>query len=111
MSDNTIYRGQDWQRTLTITRDGAAISLTGAAVTFSIKRYTTDAVAAVTLSIGSGITLLTQSGATLGQATVFLAATTLDPGNYIYDVHCTLAGETVPQMAIPPTKIAVRDHA
>lgn len=113
MSDNTIYRGLDWQRTLTVTKesDGTARDLTGATVTFSLKRHTTDAAALVTLTVGSGITLLTQSGATLGQATVFLAATAIDPGNYIFDVHVTPAGETVPQMAIPPTKIAVRDHA
>lgn len=63
------------------------------------------------LTVGSGITLLTQSGGTLGQATIDISGSQsneLGDAGHVFTVLVTPQGETVPQVAIEPTKIAVR---
>jgi hypothetical protein len=115
MTDLTIYKGIAWQRTLTVTRKdtGARRDLTGATIEFRLKRKTTDDdPPLVWLTVGSGITLLAQSGDTLGQATLDISAAASAPlnvMNHVFTVLVTPQGETVPQVAIEPTKIAVRD--
>lgn len=113
MSDLTVYKGLAWQRLLTVTnRDtGAAVDLTGATIILIARRDYTDEVDAFTLEVGSGITLLTQSGDTLGQATVdisSLISSGLAVENYAIRVTVQPAGEDTPQIVIPWRKLPVR---
>lgn len=117
MSDLTIYRGRSWKRRLTVTRQdtGAVVDLTGATIELTVKKHTGDPDPPVaTRSVGSGITILTQSGATLGQAdiefsSVESAAIVGDAGLYVGDVMVELSGETFEHEAVPPVKIPIRD--
>lgn len=115
MSDLTIYKGVTWEHTLTVTKesDGLPRDLTGAAIVFTALRRGVGGAPQISLSVGSGITLLTQSGATLGQATVRIegaASALLAAGMYTYAVRVTPQGEITPQIAIRPTAIAVREY-
>jgi hypothetical protein len=109
MSDLTIYKGIPWERTLTVTRadTGAVRNLTGATVVAKIKKRSNDADPAVLLPT---VTILDQT-TDEGEATLSLAAgaaVALDEGNYVIAVYVTPQGETVPQVVIVPTKIAIR---
>jgi hypothetical protein len=61
-------------------------------VSFRVKQAVTDPTALINKSVGSGVTLLTQSGDTLGQAEIAgVPADTaaMDPGLYVYEVRVT----------------------
>jgi hypothetical protein len=117
LTDLTIYKGVAWQRTLTVTYPeghasaGERRSLADATIRAKIKRVSSDAdPPLIDLTVGDGVTILTQSGDTLGQATLDIAAPDavgLDDGNYVIAVYVTPSGETVPQPAIEPTKIRI----
>lgn len=111
MTNLTVYKGLDWERTLTVTTeaDGTAKDITGAAIEFRLARHSGDA-PAVTLTVGSGITITDGPG---GIATIAIAGATsdaLDAGNYVACVRVTPAGESVPQVVIDRVKIGVRSH-
>lgn len=113
MSTLTVYRGVAWQRLLTVTRDdtGAGKDLTGATIEFNARRDFGDAIDDFTLTVGSGITLLAQSGDTLGQATVDIStiiSSGLEIENYVCRVTVHPSGEDTPQVVIPWTKLPVR---
>ena len=108
----TIYQGQTWNRRLVVTNliDGLAYNLTGAANEFRMRRYPTDAAPVVDLTIGNGITLLTQSGATLGMADIDLGAAAtaaLAPDGYVAAVIVTIAGKNF--VVVPPYRQIVRE--
>lgn len=114
LTDLTIYKGTAWQRTLTVTYPeghasaGQRRSLTGATIVAKIKRVSTDADPEL---LTPTIAILTQSGDTLGQCTLSLtsgAASALADANYVIAVYVTPSGETIPQLAIEPTKITIR---
>jgi hypothetical protein len=73
VAEYTIARGADFGLTVTI-RDanGSPVDLTGRSITFTAKRSREDAVAFIQKTVGNGITLSPQSGATLGQCVVRL---------------------------------------
>lgn len=83
MSDLSMYRGDDDDFTITaLDATGAAVDLTGTTLIWTVKRSRTDPDSAAVIqkkSSDGGITILTQSGATLGQATINLAAADTSP--------------------------------
>lgn len=102
-----LFKGIDWNRRIVITDEdtGLPSDLTGIQVAVTLKRRSSDA-ALVILAVGSGVTLCTQSGATLGMADVTIVGgltATLDAANHVITV--LVDG----QVAIAPTKLAVRD--
>lgn len=101
MSTLRIYRGDTLPRTFTLTDfDGAALNLTGASATFSVK---TDVGAGSYIFQKTG----TQGGAssgitfpspTLGKLTVEIVPAdtqSVTPGNYVWDLQVTLASGRV----------------
>jgi hypothetical protein len=79
----TAKRGDTNRYTTTITRSGAGVDLTNAALTFTVKRRKSDAdvdaliqksVASGALDSSLGMVKATQSGATLGEVTTTIAA-------------------------------------
>jgi len=68
-----VFAGQTKSWTLTCELAGARQSLVGCQVTFEVKKHDEDPdPPLIEKSIGSGITLLPDSGDTVGQATVVL---------------------------------------
>jgi len=113
MSDLTVYKSLAWQRLLTVTKesDGSRRNLTGATVLVDVKRNYTDVANAFQLSVGNGVTLLTQSGATEGQATVDISQTirdTLNLENYVVRVSVQPSGDPAAQVVIDWRKLQVR---
>lgn len=118
IDDITIQRGYDWTRTLTVTYPeghasaGDGVNLTGATIVAKIKRRHDDPdPALIELSVGSGITLAAQSGATLGQATLFVSAAAslnLSAANHVISVYVTPSGGVI-QTAIDRQKLPVVD--
>ena len=98
----TIYKGESKKFRLTVVdEDGEAIDITGSTPHLRVKRDLADADPAVIIKTG---TLLTQSGATLGQADFdFVPGDTsaLAPGTYVYDSWIELASGDRHVMAIP----------
>jgi hypothetical protein len=82
MSDLSLYRGDD--ATFTVTANdssGNAVDLSGTTLIWTAKRSKFDADADAVLqkkSSDGGVTILTQSGATLGQATITVDAVDTD---------------------------------
>jgi len=90
---HSVAQGEDKVLTLTVNdSNGSPRDLTGAYVYFAIKRTDDDATQVVQYDndAGTGVTLLAQSGATLGQAEIAVAAadTTAEPVGtaLVYDV-------------------------
>lgn len=119
IDDITIQRNYDWTRTLTVTypdghaSEGDAIDLTGATILAKIKRRHDDPdPALIELTVGDGVTLLAQSGTTLGQATLFIAGadsqTYLSAANHVISVYVTPSGGTI-QTVIDRQKLPVVD--
>ena len=80
-----FYRGDTVQHTLTVTENGAALNLTGASITLSMKRSTEQADADAAVSIAAVVT-----NAVGGIATITIPATTtaaLTPGKYHWDIQ------------------------
>jgi len=105
-----IYKGIHWtyRLTATVKDTGALQDLTGIPLTFAIRRKAGDT-PLVTLTVGSGITLLTQSGGTLGQADFFIsgsATNALDAGVYEATLVGTVSG--LDRLFIQPTMLLVR---
>lgn len=101
-----LFKGIEWRGTLTaVDADGAAVDLTGKTIALTLKRRSTEA-ALVTLTVGDGITLQAQSGATLGKADLVIAAG--DSVAWESAKH-QLAVIIDDQVAMEPTKISVRD--
>jgi hypothetical protein len=74
---DALVRGDDTTRIITIVNaDGDALDLTGCTLRFTAKRRRTDAQAAAVISkvTPTQIALATQSGATLGTATLTIDA-------------------------------------
>ena len=88
---DALVRGEYATRTVTILDgDGDALDLTGASVYFTATRRLSDAAAAALISkeTGAGIEHLTQSGDTVGQATItFDPADTSSLEAYRVDLH------------------------
>lgn len=73
MADHTMTRGDTKELLLEIDgEDGTPLDLTTWTVAFTARRSPLDATAVITKTTSSGIIRATQSGATLGQATVML---------------------------------------
>jgi len=95
--DLQILRGISKTLRLTVEdEDGERVDLTGATVYFSVKVNVADAAAVISKDSGtpSEITILTQSGDTLGQADIFLVPSDtsgLSPIQHYYDVWVVLA--------------------
>lgn len=111
---STIYKGHTWKRRLTVTnaKDGSPYDITGAAISFRGKFRTSDAVAVIDFSVGSGITILAQSGATLGQADILLPGT--DSAGFAVDsLICaavvTLTDDVEPKIVLPPFRVSIRE--
>jgi hypothetical protein len=105
-----IYKGIPWtyRMTATVKDTGALQDLTGVALSFVVRK-TAGSSALVTLTVGSGITLLAQSGATLGQADLLIPGATtgaLDAGIAEATLVGTIGG--LDRLLIPPTTVLVR---
>jgi hypothetical protein len=93
--DRTIRlaKGAHWTITITVYDEtDTLVDLTNHGVSFRVKQAVTDPTALINKSVGSGVTLLTQSGDTLGQAEIAgVPADTaaMDPGLYVYEVRVT----------------------
>lgn len=91
-----IFRGDDAAFLLTVLDStGAPVDITGDDVEFEVKATLNGAdPALIRKTVGAGIALLAQSGATLGQARVTLLGTDTDiaPRAYWADVVHTKAG-------------------
>jgi hypothetical protein len=101
-----LYKGIEWRRRITVTDDdtGNRTDLTGKTIAFQLRRRTDDAVI-FEKTASSGITLLTQSGDTLGQADLVVASedsTSLEVASHV----CCVLVEG--QVVLPPTKLPVR---
>ena len=97
---DAITRGDAATRTITVLDGtGAAVDLTAVTLKFTAKRRASDAQAAAVIakSTGAGIVNQTQSGATLGKATLtILSADTASLEAYRvdlhYDIEATISG-------------------
>jgi hypothetical protein len=101
-----LYKNIEWTRRLTVTDDdtGERTDLTGLTIAVQLRRRTGEA-ALIELTVGDGVTLLAQSGSTLGQADVTIAAddsTDLDVASHVISV--LVEGD----VALPPLKLPVR---
>jgi hypothetical protein len=102
-----LYKGVEWswRGTITDDADGTRTNLTGLAVTLELRRRSTEN-PILTLSIGSGVTLLTQSGPTLGQCDFVIgAAQSVDFAARNHHIVVKVDGE----IALAPLKLPVRD--
>ncbi len=101
-----LYKGVAWRRRITVTREdtGDAVDLTGLDVALNIKRRSGEA-ALISLAVGTGITLLAQSGATVGMADVEVPADDSVGLEVAAHVFVVLVDD---QIALPPTKLPVR---
>jgi len=92
----TIYAGDSATYRLTVTDDAdARVDLTGAAIEFQVKPTLGGAdPPAIAKAVASGITLLAQSGDTLGQADITISSvdSNLTPKLYWLDVVVMLSG-------------------
>ncbi len=100
-----IYKGIEWRRQVEIAdANGAAVDLTGRDLVLQIRRRTSYPVL-FELTVGDGITLLTQSGDTLGKANIALPAedsATLEAAAHVFVVLLD------DQVVLAPTKATVR---
>lgn len=101
-----LYKGIEWRRRMAVTdvETGARTDLTGKSITIVVRRRPGDA-AAITLTVGAGVTLLAQNGETLGKADVVIAADIsagLEAGGYV--IAALLDGQVV----MAPMKLPVR---
>ena len=108
----TIYRGETKSWRLTVTLDGVAQSLAGCTLHARVKRQLEDdaTVMAKVSTDPTEIQILTQSGATLGQAllhSVPVDTQDLDPGTYLLDVWLIDAGGAQ-VVLLPPHPLGVR---
>ena len=81
-----VSRTNSWKAT--ITKDGAAVNLSGALLFMAIKRapLDADADAVAMLAIGSGITV---DNAATGEVSITAGdALTVSAGTYFYDLKC-----------------------
>jgi hypothetical protein len=103
---DVIHKGIDWRQTLTVVdAAGDAEDLTGLTIVLELRRHTPDA-NILTLTVGDGITLQAQSGATLGLADVQLDAAdsvALESANHVMRVLIDA------QVAMDWVKVTVRD--
>lgn len=101
-----LYKGIDWTRRLTVTDDdtGGRTNLAGKVIQVQLRRHTGEA-ALVELTVGDGVTLLTQSGDTEGQADVVIAGA--DSASLTIASH-VIAVLLDGQVVMPPTKLPVR---
>lgn len=101
-----IHKGIDWRQTLTVLdEDGVAEDLTGLSIVVELRRVS-SAANLLTLTVGAGITLQTQSGATTGLADVQLDgadSASLNSANHVLRVLIE------DQVAMDWVKVAVRD--
>lgn len=104
-----IFRGNQVTYRITVTDDAdARVNLTAYGIECEAKAELGGAdPAAIACSIGDGITLLTQSGATLGQADIVItsAKSGIAPALYWLDVVTILAGVRV--HVIPPRELTI----
>jgi hypothetical protein len=106
--DKQIYKGQSATFRITITdEDGERYDLTGATLYFRVKVSVTTADPALITKVSSTpaqITILAQSGDTVGQAEIYLLpadTTALTAINYVYDVWILKAtGEKEPVVPV-----------
>jgi hypothetical protein len=93
--DRTIRLSKGAHAIITLTVFDEAderVNLTNHGVSFRVKQTLADASAAIAKTVGSGVTLLTQSGDTLGQAEVEITPadlTAMAPGLYVFEVRVT----------------------
>lgn len=108
-----VHKGIDWQRTISVTSAaGVRQSLTGATIVATVKRRSSDVAALLTYAVGTGITLATQSGETLGDMTLAItgaASLGLSAANHVLTVTVLLSGAPVPQVVIDRYKLQVVD--
>jgi len=102
-----LYKGIDWRRRITVVDEdtGLPTDLTGKDIRLQLSRRTSEPVL-IELAVDTGITLLAQSGATLGMADIEIDAAltpTLEVANHVIAV--LVDGQVV----IAPTKLPVRD--
>ena len=105
--EDQLFKGVEWRRTLEITNSssGAPVDLTGLDIEVVLKQRPADA-ALITLTVGAGITLATQSGDTLGQAALVI------PGEDTENLESASHRMTVfvdDQVVVAPFKVQVRD--
>lgn len=106
MAINELFKGITWTRRITVTDEDTQTltNLTGKPIVLELRRRTGESVL-VSLSVGSGITILTQSGGTLGQADIVITgaqSTNLNGTPHVYSVLVDA------QVVIPPTLLEVR---
>ncbi len=95
--DVQIIRGVSKTFRLTVTDDASdRVDLTGSTVYFRVKQTIDDATTEIAKSsaIPAEVTLLAQSGSTLGQADIFLQpgdTSALPVGKHVYDVWLELS--------------------
>lgn len=105
MSTPVWYRGETREMVFSYVEDGYATSLTTAtAVEYQVKAAPGDAdPPLISLGLGSGVTLRTQSGATLGQVDIVVPSADTDalaPGVYYEEVVVVFPG-TPPRRKVP----------
>lgn len=101
-----LFKGIEWRRRITVTDDdtGERTNLTGKTLLLEIRRRTSEAVL-VSATNGDGITLLAQSGDTVGQADVVIPAEDsagLDVAGHVLSVQLDA------QVVLEPVKLPVR---
>ena len=92
--DFTAGQGETFDRTVTWKIDDVAVNLTGYTARMQIRKHTTSASAAVSLTSSSGLTL----GGAAGTVQIVISATAtaaLDPGRYVYDLELVSSGGVV----------------
>jgi hypothetical protein len=93
--DRAIRLAKGAHATITITvydETDTLVDLTDHGVSFRVKLAVTDAVPLIAATVGDGITLLAQTGDTLGQAEIAIVpadTAAMDPGLYVYEVRVT----------------------
>jgi hypothetical protein len=107
------FRGIDRVLRLTVKKveDASPQDLTGATIELQIKTTAGAAdPALLSKSVGAGITLLSQSGATLGQAEISITAAetqALLARTYKYDVIAVIGGKR--RVLVPPSDFVLKE--
>lgn len=89
----TCFQGATFDQTFTVSVDDVPLNLTGYSATMQVRETIDSSSPAVSLTLGSGITL----GGTAGTIQVTIASTAtaaLTHEQYVYDLELTLNGVT-----------------
>lgn len=103
---NDIFRGDTWERVLTLTRNSVAIDLTGATIHFTAKEDITDE--DTDAAISKAVTSHTNPTGGITSIKLEPEDTNVEPGMYSYDIQLQDASGNISTIAFGKFKILSR---